>query len=120
MKKLILLLLLLPIITVCNGDNIDDNKYIDKTILNKIDPMIKKKCNDLKKEDKLDNELNLIIKTKETLTTDERQELEDLGVIIHTVVGNIFTSKTPAKSVWNIASLDYIIRIELAKKVHLK
>lgn len=86
----------------------------------KIDPSLLVEVNKFKDSSRSDKEIEVLIRTKEKITSREVATLEEKGAKVGSVIGNILTAKIPVQTIKDIAELDFIIYIEKAKKVLLK
>lgn len=59
-------------------------------------------------------------KAKDVVNEQMKKELQDAGINIETVAGDIFTANGTAGSIKKASLLDFIVYLELAKKLDLK
>lgn len=89
-------------------------------IKNKIDPSILLDIKRLKASHRMNEVIEVIIRTKKEITATEKAEIERNGGKISSVIGDIFTAKIPAQAISKIANLDFVVYIEKAKKQQLE
>ena len=61
--------------------------------------------------------VSVLIRTTTEISPDQEQQLERLGVTIHSQLGVILSATLPVRSVPDVARLKFITRIELAKQL---
>lgn len=83
----------------------------------KIGPELHQRLEHLTQKQLQETTLNLIVRTQSPLTTHERKRLKDRGAIVHTVLVDVVTLTAPAASVYQIAELDFIVQLDLAKRM---
>jgi hypothetical protein len=83
----------------------------------KLDPALLHRLNDTGGRGKSDQLLNVLVRTAARITPDQRRRLERLGVTIRSQSGIMLSATLPAASVPEVAALDFIVRIELAKRL---
>lgn len=59
-------------------------------------------------------------KTLDVINEQMKDELQDTGIIIETIAGNIFTANGTTSSIKKVSLLDYVVYLELAKKLDIK
>ena len=85
----------------------------------KMDTSLNQKILSLEKEDP-----NTIIqftgKTNVVINNQTKKELQDTGINIETVIGDIFTANGTVSSIKKTSLLDFVVYLELAKKLDIK
>lgn len=87
---------------------------------NKIDPSLVMEIERLKSAQQLNEEIEVIIRTKAKISATERAEIERNGGKIGSVIGDIFTARIPAQAISKIAGLKFILYIEKSKKQQIR
>ena len=62
--------------------------------------------------------VDMIIRTKTTLDSDNISQLDSLDAEIRTVAGNIITLSLPARSLFRLAQEDFVVYIELTRPLY--
>ena len=85
-----------------------------------MDPSLLIEMDRLKSAQQLNEEIEVIIRTKEEISAAERVEIERNGGKIGSVIGDIITARIPAHAISKMASMEFIVYIEKAKKQQLR
>lgn len=85
----------------------------------KMDTSLNQKITSLEKEDS-DTIINFTGKTRGSINDQMKSELEGTGINIETAVGDIFTANGDVESVKKVSLLDFVVYLELAKKLDIK
>jgi hypothetical protein len=64
-----------------------------------------------------DEQINVLVRTASEMNADQETLLQKKGAAIKSKLGSIVSAAVPAGSVREIAALDFVLRIELAKKL---
>ncbi len=59
-------------------------------------------------------------KTNGVINEQMKKELQDTGIIIETVAGDIFTASGTTSSIKKVSLLDFVVYLELVKKLDIK
>lgn len=59
-------------------------------------------------------------KTNGAINEQMKKELQDTGIIIETVAGDIFTANGTTSSIKKVSLLDFVVYLELVKKLDIK
>ncbi len=87
------------------------------SIQSKLDPELLRRVEELSNLGRLDERLSVLIRTASEITTDQENLFKDRGVIINSKLGIILSAILPAESIRDVAALDFVVRIELARKL---
>lgn len=74
----------------------------------------------LKSDRQMDQEIRVLIRTKKEIDATERAALEKKGVKIGSVIGDILTAIIPARTISEIAALEFVLFIEKSKTLRLR
>jgi len=89
----------------------------DPAVEQKIDPQLRLQLKNLKANSQLDNSISIVFKTNEQLTDDHKAVLEKKGISILGNIGNIYTAKLPAKSVYDLAKMRFTDSIQGSREM---
>ena len=64
--------------------------------------------------------IEILIRTAGPIDQAQRRELEKKGCEIRSLLGNIATARAPARNILDIAGLEYITYMDIAKRLYLK
>ena len=67
-----------------------------------------------------DQEIGLLVRTQKPIDDAEKGEIEKRNGKIGSVIGDIVTLRAPIDSIPAIASLDFVVYIEKAKRLRLR
>jgi|GEM_PF-3454663 len=67
-----------------------------------------------------DREIAVLLRTRKEINAAERTLLESKGVKIGSVLGDIATARIPANAIADIAALEFVVFIEIAKRQQLR
>jgi hypothetical protein len=93
---------------------------MEETVKGKLDPSILMEFENLKKEEQLSKPLKIIVKTKGKMNDFQKKQIEEVGLIIGSILGDIFTATGPLPAVLKTASFDFVIQIQLSKELKQK
>jgi hypothetical protein len=105
---------------LCANPPNDFNPQIDESVKQKFDPSILMELERLKKEEQISKSLKIIVRTKGKINDSQEKQMEELGLTIGSISGDIFTATGPLTAVLKTASFDFIIHIELSRKLRQK
>ncbi len=71
-------------------------------------------------EDNSNSIIQFTGKTKEDMSSEMKKELESKGIIISSVVTNIFTASGTASAIKEISNCEFVIYMELARTLDIK
>jgi hypothetical protein len=83
----------------------------------KVDPALLRRLNDISRRGQSDQLLNVLVRTTTEIDPDQDRQLERLGMTIRSKSSIILSATLPASSILEVAALDFIVRIELAKRL---
>lgn len=83
----------------------------------KLDPLLLRRLDELNGLGQSDQQIAVLVRTVSEISPDQEHRLERLGVTIHSKLGVILSAVLPARSIPDAAQLDFIVRIELAKRL---
>ena len=87
------------------------------SIQSKLDPELLLRLEELGKVGRLDEKLSVLIRTVSEIKSDQEQLLQEKGVIINSKLGVILSAVVPARSIQEVAALEFVLRIEMTKKL---
>lgn len=73
----------------------------------------------LKEDRKNDEEVNFFINSTHLLTNDEIEKLGKEGCSVSSIIGNISTASAKLGAIPNIAALDFITYLEMARPMYM-
>jgi len=80
----------------------------------KLNPALQRRIFALLEENDMNQHLDLLLGFKTALTGFQRDQLQQEGVMLRSLIGTVATATAPAKAIPTIASLNFIENIELA------
>jgi hypothetical protein len=83
----------------------------------KLDSRLLQRLRDLEINGQADEKLNVLVQTVSDINPDQESLLLKMGMIINSKLGSVISAVVPAGSVRDIAALEFVLRIELAKKL---
>lgn len=86
-------------------------------IESKLDPELLRRLEELSNLGQLDQRLSVLIRTSSEINSDQENLLQSRGMIIDSRSGVILSATIPAKSIQDVAAMEFVLRIELAKKL---
>lgn len=66
-------------------------------------------------ETEADDVIRFSVICKDDLTRNERVQVEETGVLINTVAGDVFTAKGTKKQIKELAAMEFVLKISSAK-----
>lgn len=92
----------------------------DPEVERKIDAQLRMQIKNLHETSQLDKTISIIFKSNETLTDSHREVLRQKGVEIMANIGQIYTAKLPARSLYDLAKMKFVESIQGSKefKIH--
>jgi hypothetical protein len=87
------------------------------SIHDKLDPALRRQLDDINRRGQSDQRLSVLVRTASEMTPDQEHQLRRLGVTIRSKSGIILSATLPASSISEVAGLDFIVRIELARRL---
>jgi hypothetical protein len=87
------------------------------SIYDKLDPSLLRRLDDLRSGGPSEQPVSVLVRTTTVIGPDQERQLEKLGMMIHSKSGIILSATLPVSSIPAVAALDYIVRLELAKRV---
>ena len=112
------LILLLPVFSneIWAGPAEGFSQQMEETVKRKLDPSILMELNSLKEKEQLSNPLKVIVRTKGKMNGFQERQIEEAGLTISSILGDIFTATGPLPAVLKTASFDFVIQIEVSKE----
>jgi hypothetical protein len=83
----------------------------------KLGPALLHRLNDIGSLGRSDQLLDVLVRTATEIDPNQDRQLERLGMTIRSKSGIILSATLPASSIPEVAALDFIVRIELAKRL---
>ena len=83
----------------------------------KLDSRLLQQIRELEINGKADEKLDVLVRTVSEINPDQEALLKKKGVIINSKLGGILSADIPAGSVRDVAAFEFVLRIELAKKL---
>jgi hypothetical protein len=83
----------------------------------KLDPALFRRLNDINRLGHSEQLVNVLVRTATEINPDQDRQLEQLGMTIQSKSGIMLSATLPASSIPEVAALDFIVRIELAKRL---
>jgi hypothetical protein len=93
------------------------DKQAKASIQSKLDPELLRRLEELSSLGRLNEKLSVLIRTSSEINSDQENLLKNQGVIIRSKMGVILSAVIPAKSIQDVAALEFVRRIELARKL---
>ena len=112
-KRIMLGLVGLLALAGCIGESIRNDTQ------DKIDPALKLVIQAVESGNQPESEVNVLIRTRDEMDITQHNALERNGVRIGSVMGDVLTASVPVRAVTEIASLDFVVYIEMSKKLRL-
>ena len=109
--KLFLIVLVLSIITGCSSDDFVGSPKFESALNLKLKKMI---------NENNENSIGIILLSEKEPGTAELSKLEDTGLKIGSVTGNIITATGTPKSIIKAGKFSFVKQIQLAKNNYLK
>lgn len=88
----------------CSSNNFDESK---------MDIQLRQKINSVE-EKSPDTTINFLGKCSSTINHEMKSEIENLGIEIQTIIGEIFTASGNAVQIKELTRLEYIVSLELS------
>ena len=92
----------------------------EEAVKRKLDPSILMQLKSLEKEEQLSKPLKIIVRTKGKINDFQEKQIEEAGLTISSILGDIFTATGPLPAVLKTAGFDFVIQIELSKELKQK
>lgn len=86
----------------------------------KLDPSLLIEVERLKSDRQMDQEIKVLIRTKDEIGATKRAALEKKGAKVGSVIGDILTATVPARAISEIAALEFVLFIEKPKTLRLR
>ncbi|HTP42640.1 MAG TPA: hypothetical protein VML36_09475 [Nitrospiria bacterium] len=90
---------------------------LPQSLQDKLDPSLIRRLNDLRAGGSSDQPVSVLVRTTAVIGPDQERQLEHFGMTIHSKSGIILSATLPASSIPAVAALDYIDRLELARRL---
>ncbi len=101
----------------CSHSSSITQENLLSSIQSKLDPKLLHRLAELSDLRQLDQQLPVLVRTVSELSPDQERLLERLGMTIRSKSGTILSATISAVSIPDVAKLEFIMRIELAKKL---
>jgi len=86
-------------------------------VQSKLDPRLLQKLRDLEINGQVNEKLNVLVRTVSDINSDQESLLLKKGMIINSKLGSVISAVVPAGSVRDVAALEFVLSIDLAKKL---
>ena len=96
----------------------DFSLHIDQSIKEKLDPSLLLELERQKPEG--ESSLHVIVRTGKNVGHLQRKRIEEAGLTIDSIFGDIFTATGPLAAVLQTASFAFVVYIELSQKLEHK
>lgn len=83
----------------------------------KLDPPLLRRLDELHALGQTDQPISVLVRTATEISPDQESQLKRLGVTIHSKSGIILSATLPVSSIPAVAALDFIVRLELARRL---
>jgi hypothetical protein len=83
----------------------------------KLDPRLVQRLQKLERNKKSDEKLSVLIRTVTEINSEQKTLLLEKDVTINSKLGTIVSAVVPAGSVRDVAALEFVLRIDLARKL---
>ena len=97
-----------------------ESKFEESPAWQKLDLRMREAWRDANKKGRRKKRLECLLKTKGTISADERSLLEGAGFAPRSVIGNIVTGNVQVRHVPQVAELDFVEAMELAVPMSIK
>ena len=87
------------------------------SLRDKLDPPLLRRLGDARAGGPADQPVSVLVRTTAVIGPDQERQLEKLGMTIHSKSGIILSATLPVSSIPAVAALDYIVRLELARRL---
>jgi len=91
----------------------------DPGVEKKIDANLRLQLTTLKQTSQLDQNISVVFKTNEALTDLHKTVLQKQGINITANIGNIYTAKLPASSLYDLAKMKFVESIQGSRQVKI-
>ena len=92
----------------------------DPEVERKIDAQLRMQIKMLIEADQLDRTLSIVFKSNGPLTDLHRQVLKDKGIEINANIGQIYTAKLQAQSLYDLAKMRFVESIQGSREVKIQ
>lgn len=86
----------------------------------KIDAQLRLQIKTLNETAQLDKTISIVFKSNEPLTDLHRQVLKDKGIVINANIGQIYTAKLPARSLYDLAKMKFVESIQGSRELKIQ
>ncbi len=106
----------------CSGETAGVKTQETSTTMNqeKMDPALLMAIHESELTEKPARAIEVLIRTRGEINAKQRDVLEREGVMIGSVMGDILTARIPVHAVSRIASLEFVVHMEMSKKQRLR
>ena len=111
MKGLLVLLFIAAIFVKCSSKDFEGSSKFESALNMKLREMLSANKS---------GEIGIILKVKDSLKTSQKKMLEETGITLGSVTGNIFTATGTPKEIIKLDDLDFVTQVQLAKRNYLK
>jgi len=116
-SSIYLISLVFAAVACSHSSSVADVLLLPPSIQSKLDPKLLHRLEELSNLGRLDESLRVLIRTASEINLDQENLLKSRGVIIHSKFGVILSAIIPAGSIQDVAALEFVLRIELARKL---
>ncbi|WP_372522885.1 hypothetical protein [Sulfuricaulis sp.] len=106
----------------CSGETAGVKAQEISTTMNqeKIDPALLMTIHESELTEKPAQTIEVLIRTRGEINAKQRDVLEKEGAMIGSVMGDILTARIPVPAVSRIASLEFVVHVEMSRKQRLR
>ena len=92
----------------------------DPEVERKIDAQLRMQIKTLNETAQLDQTISIVFKSNEPLTDLHRRILKDKGIEINANIGQIYTAKLPARSLYDLAKMKFVESIQGSRELKIQ
>jgi len=85
----------------------------------KVDAPLRLQLKTMQEAAQLDQDLSVVFKTSEPLTDLHKEVLRKKGIVLTANIGQIYTAKLPARAVYDLAKMKFVIFIQGPRQARL-
>jgi hypothetical protein len=91
--------------------------FSSPTVEAKLDSRLLQRVRESERAGRPDEQFNVLVRTGSEMNADQETLLREKGATIKSKLGSVVSAAVPAGSVREIAAFEFVLRIELAKKL---
>ncbi len=103
-----------------NENPLDFSSHIDPSLKQKFDASALIELERMREKGMTSKQLKVIVRTKNAINPSQKKKVEGTGLTIDSVSGDIFTASGPYAALLKTAGFDFVVYIELSKKLRQK